>query len=119
MEIMDEWTVKGYRFDVPEWSFRVVLTPDTGQRPETDADWAGPEEIAAWKGGHWQYVHVGVTPVDSRGRVWEHDTEVLGAVVIGDLRPDDMDSPNIGRAEIERDTLPDMIAEAMNNVGRG
>lgn len=109
---IDQWTVNGKRYGHEGWEFRVVLLPDPDSRPETDGDWAGPEDIKAWKDDEWVYVDVDVYAIDGKGRVWEDQRGSLGAVAWGNLPPD----THVGREELERDTLPDVITEIMTEI---
>lgn len=111
--MIDSWTVDGRGTGHTGWSFRVELAHDTDVRPESDGGWATAEHVAAWKRDEWLYVVAEVTPVDDRGRAWEGDSQVMGAVAWGTLDSE----TDIGRVEFERDTLPDMIAECMKSVG--
>ncbi|WP_344585643.1 hypothetical protein [Nonomuraea roseoviolacea] len=89
----------------------VQLTHDHDTNPETDGDWASPEDLEWWRRDDWQYVIVTVTPVIAGAEITTA-ADVLGSVVYGFLPKATIDMDAICNVH----PVPDMIDVARDNL---
>lgn len=83
-EMLDWWTVRGERFGIQNYDFKIELTPDPSMGLE-ESDIFDDDTIRAYRDRDWRYVVVKVVPTDRELTDQPGCAASLNAVEWGDL----------------------------------
>lgn len=108
--MIDWWTVRGERFGVEDWDFRVELMPDPDAHPN-EYDCYSPADKEAFQRGDWTFVDVTVVPQDAEGNDVKDAAAYLSGVEHGTIG-----EVTIGREKFLEHPLPDMVEEVIQNL---
>lgn len=115
--MLDWWTVRGERFGVENFDFKVELTRDA-DTPAPSGRTCDERTLEAFEGGDWTFAVVTVTPVDRELTDLPHCAYSLGEVVWGEF-PDDgrIDRDDIVASPVEERMLAPVL-HRLTRAGR-